>query len=49
MLDFARRESSRMMTEKRKELEERLEKTRKEEEQQRIALENPEGPRKKQV
>nr|XP_001395061.2 ATP-dependent RNA helicase CHL1 [Aspergillus niger CBS 513.88] len=48
MLDFARRESSRMMTEKRKELEERLEKTRKEEEQQRIALENPEGPRKKQ-
>ncbi|RDH27643.1 ATP-dependent DNA helicase-like protein [Aspergillus welwitschiae] len=48
MLDFARRESSRMITEKRKELEERLEKTRKEEEQQRIALENPEGPRKKQ-
>ncbi|GKZ51100.1 ATP-dependent DNA helicase chl1 [Aspergillus brasiliensis] len=48
MLDFAKRESSRMMTEKRKELEERLEKTRKEEEQQRMALENPEGPRKKQ-
>ncbi|XRM43306.1 ATP-dependent DNA helicase chl1, variant 3 [Aspergillus tubingensis] len=47
MLDFARRESSRKMTEKRKELEERLERTRKEEEQQRIALENPEGSRKK--
>lgn len=49
MLDFARRESSRKMTEKRKELEERLERTRKEEEQQRIALDNPEGSRKKQV
>ncbi|PWY66189.1 DNA repair helicase [Aspergillus eucalypticola CBS 122712] len=48
MLDFARRESSRKMTEKRKELEERLERTRKEEEQQRIALDNPEGSRKKQ-
>ena len=49
MLDFAKRESSRVMTEKRKEFEERLEKTKKEEERQRIAIENIAGPRKKQV
>ena len=49
MLDFAKRESSRAITEKRKDLEARLAKTRLEEEKQRQAIENPERPRKKQV
>lgn len=49
MLEFAKRESSRAITEKRKELEARLAKTRLEEEKQRQAIENPERPRKKQV
>ncbi|RAL06325.1 ATP-dependent DNA helicase-like protein [Aspergillus ibericus CBS 121593] len=48
MLDFTKRESSRVMTAKRKEFEERLERTKKEEEKQRIALKNAGGPRKKQ-
>lgn len=49
MLEFARRESSRTITEKRKDFEARLAKTRLEEEKQRQALEFPERPRKKQV
>lgn len=50
MLEFAKRESSRAITEKRKELEERLAKTRLEEEKkQRSAIESRERPRKKQV
>lgn len=49
MLEFAKRESSRAITEKRKELEERLAKTRLEEEKQRLAIENAGRPHKKQV
>lgn len=49
MLEFARRESSRAISEKRKDFEARLAKTRQEEEKQRQALEIPERPRKKQV
>ncbi|PWY67574.1 DNA repair helicase [Aspergillus heteromorphus CBS 117.55] len=48
MLDFAKRESRRVITERMKELEERLEKTRKEEEKLKIASEGFEGPRKRQ-
>ncbi|PWY79334.1 DNA repair helicase [Aspergillus sclerotioniger CBS 115572] len=48
MLDFAKRESSRAMTEKRKEFEDRLEKAKEEEERQRNAIEDPKGARKKQ-
>ncbi|GES65568.1 ATP-dependent DNA helicase-like protein [Aspergillus terreus] len=48
MLEFAKRESSRAITEKRKELEARLAKSRQEEERQRKALENPGAPRKRQ-
>ena len=49
MLDFAKRESRRAITEKKKELEERLAKTKLEEEKQRLAVENAGRPRKKQV
>jgi chromosome transmission fidelity protein 1 len=49
MLEFAKRESSRAITEKRKELEARLAKSRQEEERQRKAFENPDAPRKRQV
>lgn len=49
MLEFAKRESSRAISEKRKELEARLAKTKQDEERQRRALENPNGSRKKQV
>lgn len=49
MLEFARRESSRTISEKRKDFEARLAKTRQEEEKQRQALEIPGRPRKKQV
>ena len=49
MLGFAKRESSRAITEKRKELEERLAKTKLEEEKQRLAIENAGRPHKKQV
>lgn len=49
MLEFAKRESSRAITEKRKDFEARLAKTRLEEEKQRQALDFPERPRKKQV
>ncbi|KAL5332816.1 helicase C-terminal domain-containing protein [Aspergillus crustosus] len=48
MVDFAKREASRAITEKRKELEVRLARIKREEEQQRAALENPAGPRKRQ-
>ncbi|PYH95219.1 ATP-dependent RNA helicase CHL1 [Aspergillus ellipticus CBS 707.79] len=48
MLDFAKRESSRMITERKKELEEKLERIRKEEERQNFPSESFEGPRKKQ-
>ncbi|KAL5361862.1 helicase C-terminal domain-containing protein [Aspergillus floccosus] len=48
MLEFAKRESSRAITEKRKELEARLAKSRQEEERQRKALENTDAPRKRQ-
>lgn len=49
MLEFAKRESSRAITEKRKDFEARLAKTKLEEEKQRSAVEHPERPRKKQV
>lgn len=50
MLEFAKRESSRAIIEKRNEIEERLAKTRLEEEKrQRSAIESTERPRKKQV
>ncbi|KAE8375307.1 helicase C-terminal domain-containing protein [Aspergillus bertholletiae] len=48
MLEYAQRESSRAISEKRKELQVRLEKARHREEKQKIALENPGGPRKRQ-
>ncbi|RAL08409.1 DNA helicase [Aspergillus homomorphus CBS 101889] len=48
MLEFAKGELCRSVLEKRKELEQRLERTRIKEEKQRIALEISEGPRKKQ-
>ncbi|KAF9887134.1 ATP-dependent DNA helicase chl1 [Aspergillus nanangensis] len=48
MLEFAKRESARVISEKRKELEARLNKTRQEEGKQRNALENPNAPRKRQ-
>jgi chromosome transmission fidelity protein 1 len=47
MLEFARREASRAITEKRKDFESRLARIKREEEQQRAALEM--GPRKRQV
>ncbi len=49
MIEFAKRETSRAIAEKRKEFERRLAKVRQEEEQQRTALGNPDGPRKRQV
>ena len=49
MLEFAKRESSRAITKKRKNFEARLAKTKLEEEKQRSAAEHPERPRKKQV
>lgn len=49
MLEFAKRESTRAITEKKNELEARLAKTRSEEEKLKHASENPERPRKKQV
>ncbi|RAH48401.1 DNA helicase [Aspergillus brunneoviolaceus CBS 621.78] len=49
MLEFAKSELSRSMLEKRRELEERLERTKLKEEKQRIVVENPELPRKKQA
>lgn len=49
MLEFAKRQSSRAITEKRKDFEARLAKTKLEEEKQRSAAEHPERPRKKQV
>ncbi|OJJ61649.1 hypothetical protein ASPSYDRAFT_30129 [Aspergillus sydowii CBS 593.65] len=48
MVEFAKRETSRAIAEKRKEFERRLAKVRQEEEQQRTALGNPDGPRKRQ-
>ncbi|KAL4783948.1 helicase C-terminal domain-containing protein [Aspergillus varians] len=48
MMEFARREASRAITEKRKELELRLARIKREEEQHRAALDNPGGPRKRQ-
>ncbi|RAH71009.1 DNA helicase [Aspergillus aculeatinus CBS 121060] len=48
MLEFAKSELSRSMLEKRRGLEERLERTKLKEEKQRIVVENPELPRKKQ-
>ncbi|XHG09198.1 ATP-dependent DNA helicase chl1 [Aspergillus wentii] len=48
MLEFAKRESSRAITEKRKTFEARLARTRLSEEKQRIASEKSEEPRKKQ-
>ncbi|KAL2816331.1 ATP-dependent DNA helicase-like protein [Aspergillus granulosus] len=48
MLDFARREASRAITERRQEFELRLARIKREEEQQRAARENPSGPRKRQ-
>ncbi|KAL2788349.1 helicase C-terminal domain-containing protein [Aspergillus keveii] len=48
MLEFARREASRAITEKRKEFESRLARIKREEEQQRAALEESSGPRKRQ-
>ncbi|RAQ68907.1 ATP-dependent RNA helicase CHL1 [Aspergillus flavus] len=48
MLEYAKRESSRAVSEKRKELQERLAKARHKEEKQKIALENSSGPRKRQ-
>lgn len=49
MLEFAKRESARAVTEKRRALEARLEKIRIEEEKQRRATELSGGPRKRQV
>lgn len=49
MMEFAKRETSRAIAEKRKEFERRLAKVRREEEQQTAALNNPDGPRKRQV
>ncbi|KAL4805264.1 helicase C-terminal domain-containing protein [Aspergillus unguis] len=48
MVEFAKREASRAITEKRKEFELRLARIKQEEERQKKALENPEGPRKRQ-
>ncbi|KAL2816830.1 helicase C-terminal domain-containing protein [Aspergillus cavernicola] len=48
MVEFAKREASCAITEKRKEFELRLARTKREEEQQRAALESLEGPRKRQ-
>ncbi|KAL3458505.1 helicase C-terminal domain-containing protein [Aspergillus heterothallicus] len=48
MLEFARRETSRAITGKRKELELRLARVKREEEQQKAVLERPSGPRKRQ-
>ncbi|KAL5043405.1 hypothetical protein BDW71DRAFT_187975 [Aspergillus fruticulosus] len=48
MLEFAKREASRAITEKREDFELRLARIKREEEQQRAALENSEGPRKRQ-
>ncbi|KAL4864975.1 hypothetical protein BDV12DRAFT_157635 [Aspergillus spectabilis] len=48
MLEYSKREARRAITEKRKELEVRLARIKSEEEQQRAALENPAGPRKRQ-
>ncbi|KAL4919114.1 helicase C-terminal domain-containing protein [Aspergillus aurantiobrunneus] len=48
MVEFAKREASRAITEKRKEFELRLANIKREEEQQRAALENPDGPKKRQ-
>ncbi|KAL4995701.1 helicase C-terminal domain-containing protein [Aspergillus recurvatus] len=48
MVQFAKREASRAITEKRKDFELRLARIRREEDQQMAALENPEGPRKRQ-
>ncbi|PYH76063.1 ATP-dependent DNA helicase-like protein [Aspergillus uvarum CBS 121591] len=49
MLEFAKSELSRSMLEKRRELEERLERTKVKEEKQITVVKNPEGPRKKQA
>ncbi|RAH83000.1 ATP-dependent DNA helicase-like protein [Aspergillus japonicus CBS 114.51] len=49
MLEFAKSELSRSMLEKRRELEERLERTKVKEEKQITVVENPEAPRKKQA
>jgi hypothetical protein len=49
MLEFAKRESARAVTENRRALEARLEKIRVEEEKQRHATEHPGEPRKRQV
>jgi chromosome transmission fidelity protein 1 len=49
MLEYSKRESSRAVTEKRKEFELRLAKARQEEEKQKAALESSDGPRKRQV
>ncbi|GAB1205703.1 ATP-dependent DNA helicase chl1 [Aspergillus pseudonomiae] len=48
MLEYARRESSRAISEKRKELQIRLAKARHREEKQKATLENSSGPRKRQ-
>ncbi|KAL4767430.1 helicase C-terminal domain-containing protein [Aspergillus nidulans var. acristatus] len=48
MVEFAKREASRAITEKRIEFESRLARIKREEEQQRAALESSEGPRKRQ-
>ncbi|KAL4792303.1 helicase C-terminal domain-containing protein [Aspergillus venezuelensis] len=47
MVEFAKREASRTITEKRNEFELRLARIKREEEKQRAALENPLGPRKR--
>lgn len=49
MLEFAKREASRAVTEKRKEFELRLASIKREEEEQKRALESPRGPKKRQV
>lgn len=49
MMEFAKRETTRAIAEKRKEFERRLAKVRREEEQQKTTLNNPDGPRKRQV
>ncbi|RDW87187.1 DNA helicase [Aspergillus mulundensis] len=48
MVEFAKREASRAITQKREELELRLAGIKQEEERQRAAIENPEGQRKRQ-
>ncbi|KAL4945329.1 hypothetical protein BDV06DRAFT_185020 [Aspergillus oleicola] len=48
MVEFAKRERSRAITEKRIEFESRLARIKREEEKQRAALANPAGPRKRQ-